>query len=52
MVVEHGLDPLDQEAEGVEVLKRLVDLHEGHRDQHEVHYPPLASKLMLSFALR
>ena len=41
------MDPLDQDAEGVEGLMRLVDLHEGHRDQHEVHYPPLASVLML-----
>ena len=36
-VVEHGLDHLDQEAKKVKGLKRLADLHEGHRDLHEVH---------------
>ena len=41
-LVEHGWDYMDQDAEGVTGLKRLVDLHGVHRDQYEVHSGPLS----------
>ena len=43
-----GGDNLDLGAEGVKGPERLVDLCEGHRDQHEIHLPRPASELMLS----
>ena len=36
-----GGDHLDLGAEGVRGPERLVDLREGHRDQHELHLPLL-----------
>ena len=43
-----GGDHLDLGAEGVRGAERLVDLREGHRDQHGVRLPHPASELILS----
>jgi hypothetical protein len=43
-VIEHSLDHLYQETEGIKNLKRLIDLHESQQDQHYVHKSPLILK--------